>query len=81
MNEVTESLNSLLKSLRKERDELRVQASLAKMDFQDQWRTTEAKWNHLERILNETEQDVVEAALKIAREIAEVYRRLKDRAT
>lgn len=81
MNEVTEPLHDLVRTLRRERDELRVQLNLAKLDIHDQWRATEARWSHLEEILNETEQDVVDAALKIAREIAEVYRRMRDRVT
>ncbi len=72
-------------SLKRARDELRVQIHLAKADARDLWDRTERKLEQVEgkvRLVSkgaeEPLQDVAEAARGLLREIREGYRRIRD---
>lgn len=78
MNDVTDSLHDLVKTLKRERDELRVQLKLARMDFGDQWDAAETKWKHLEDKLEDVGHETAKSGQLIAHEIAEAYRRMRD---
>jgi acetoin utilization protein AcuB len=72
-------------SLKRARDELRVQIHLAKADARDLWDRTERKLEEVEgkvRLVSkgaeEPLQDVAEAARGLLREIREGYRRIRD---
>ena len=78
MNDVTDSLQDLVETLKRERDELRLQLKLARMDFSDQWDAAEVKWRNLEDKLQDVGHQTANSGKLIAHEIAEAYRRMRD---
>ena len=78
MNDISDSLEDLVETLKKERDELRVQLKLARMDFSDQWDAAEVKWRNLEDKLEDVGHETAKSGQLIAHELAEAYRRMRD---
>ncbi len=75
-----------LERLRQARDELGVQAGLAKLELRDRWKELEHRWAQLEaklRVVRESAsddaEDVAEAARLLVGEIREGYEHLRDR--
>jgi hypothetical protein len=78
MSEWTDASNELLQSLKRERDELRLELKLASMEFRDQWNAAEKKWQHLERKAEGVGLEAAASIDEIAHEIARSYRRMRD---
>lgn len=85
MSGIQDRLSDELDSLRRLRDELRVQLQLGKQEARDAWERTEKSWNSLEGRLNrvgrqskESLEGVEEAAKLLMQEIREGYRRIKE---
>ena len=81
-----ERTRQIITRLRTERDELRVRMHLAKAELKDEWRSLEQKWERLEHRLEqagteaiEASRDVGSAASTLAEEIADAYRRIRER--
>jgi hypothetical protein len=77
-------LDDEAETLRRMRDELRVQAHLGAAEARERWDKLEERWGHLEgklRLLGqeskESLEEVGEAARLLAREIRDGYQRLK----
>lgn len=78
-------LDKEVNSLRKTRDELRVQAHLGAADARDAWGKLEKKWEHLEgrlkrfgEITHESADEVEAAAKILVGEIKQGYKRMRD---
>lgn len=86
MDESKGFLAEELESLRKLRDEARVQAELGKAELRDRWHDLEKRWHHLEGrldVLREVAradgQNVREATRLLAHELRESYEHLRKR--
>ena len=82
---VKKELDELVGTLKRERDELRVQLELAKLEARDEWEELEDKWEDLESRLDrageqakESLADVGAAAGVLVDEIKAGYRRIRD---
>lgn len=76
----------VMERLRRERDELRLQAELGKAEMKDEWEALEKKWGHLEHRMaavageaREASQDVGAAIGLLLDELGEAYRRIRGR--
>lgn len=85
MSGIQDRLSDELDSLKRLRDELRVQLQLGKQEARDAWERTEKSWHSLEGRLNrvgrqskESLEGVEEAAKLLMQEIREGYRRIKE---
>jgi predicted nucleic acid-binding Zn-ribbon protein len=78
MNDTMQALKELVQKLKTERDELRLQLKLSSMEFQDHWDVAEIKWNRLEQKMEDLSQESVEAARRLAHELAETYRNMRN---
>jgi CBS domain-containing protein len=85
MTDLSAKIEAELKSLRRVRDELRVQIHLAKADAKDTWEQLEHKFSEAEkkvkfvaREAQEPLEDVREASLDLLREIRSGYNRIRD---
>lgn len=78
MNDATEALKETVKKLKTERDELRLQLKLSSMEFRAQWEIAETKWSALEQKLADVSHESVEAARRVAHELAETYRTMRN---
>lgn len=83
-NQYREELKQLLDRLGKERDELRVQFSLAKAEARDDWDTAEKKWQKFkqnsEKVIDEIDHvggEVKEGLMMLADEIKKGYERIR----
>lgn len=71
--------------LKKMRDEMRLQAHLAKAEAKDEWVKAEAKWDQLKDELpriDESADDIIDklsdGAKKLAQDIRSAYKRIRD---
>lgn len=85
MTDLSAKIEAELESLRRVRDELRVQIHLAKADAKDAWEKLEHKFSEAEnkvkfvaREAQEPLEDVREASLDLLREIRSGYNRIRD---
>lgn len=78
---IREELEKLKDGLLQQRDELRVKASLAKLEAKDEWEKVEGKVEQwlakLEDIGDEASEDALEAAKHIGEEIKAAYEKVK----
>ncbi len=72
--------------LKTERDEMRVQAHLARAEFREEWNEAEEKWQKVEQKLSriqdqaiETTDEMQSSAKVIMEEISSAYARIKQR--
>lgn len=65
MTDVKAQIDTLVEKFKQERDELRVQAHLAKSEFQEEWEKIESKLGSLESRANELRDASAEAAKDI----------------
>ena len=79
-----EDLKTLLDKLATQRDELIVQAHLARLEAQDDWRQLEQQMEHLRaktaqaaEVTSDTGREVLAAAKLMGEEIARGYERLR----
>lgn len=66
MEDVRKQIRETLANLRRERDELRVKVSLAKMEAHDDWKAVEAKLAKLEAKTKELGSATAESAKDVA---------------
>ncbi len=83
MAEDQSKLDEVIGTLRRERDELRVQVQLAKQEIRDLWEPIENKWDSLEgrvrsigAATGDAGKDVATAASLLVDEIADGYREI-----
>ena len=76
-SDIRESVETLLKTLRTERDELRVQLNLAKMEVREQWESVESQWEYVESKIEGFGSEAAHSSKKIVGEIADSYKRLR----
>lgn len=76
----------MMERLRRERDELRVQAELGKAEMKDEWEALEKKWGQLEHRMaavageaRDASQDVGAAIGLLMDELGDAYRRIRHR--
>ena len=81
-----DDLKDLAKRLERQRDELRVQAHLAKAEARDEWEELEEKWEQLKGKLrnvgeqaDEASDDVKAAASLLIDELKKGYERIRER--
>lgn len=81
MNDAKTTLEELVATLSRERDELRVQMQLAKQELRDKWEPLEDKWGSLEARLRslgdvstEAGKEVATASKALLNEIGEAYK-------
>jgi predicted transcriptional regulator len=84
MSGLGERLQEQVDELKRLRDELRVQAELAKMEARDLWETSEKRWDDLEsnlerlgREAHEPLEKVGEAVKQLVHEIGEAYKEIR----
>ena len=81
---IKDTYNSVIESLKEDRDELNVKMHLAAMDVRDEWQEIEKKWEHLQskghqlgKATGESAHELGEAFSLLGEELKETYRRLK----
>lgn len=86
MNDRSDRIESMMKRLRTERDELRVRAHLAKAEMKEEWEKLEDKWGDLESRAkaakaeaSEASKDVGSALEILGDELSQAYRRIRGR--
>lgn len=86
MTDTKDSINALLGKLRHERDELKLQLNLAKLEAREEWEDLERKWERLEERLadageeaKESLDDLGEATAVVADELKSAYKRIRER--
>ena len=86
MTNVREEIEKLVRQLEQQRDELRVKASLAKLDTREEWEKLEKKWQEFRTKTQPVREELgttatnVGAALRMAAdEIRDGYERLRKR--
>lgn len=86
MTNIQEELKQLGERLRVQRDELRLQAHLFKLDLKDDWARAEKKWEQFSQKLHqvahegaETGRELGAAAIVIGEEIRAGYERIRAR--
>lgn len=79
-----EKYQSVIDSLREERDELNVKMHLAGMEVRDEWHEVEKKWEHLQskgkhlsKATGESAHEIGESFSVLGHELKETYQRLK----
>ena len=79
-------IENLWQKLKAQRDEMRVQAHLARAEFRDEWAEVEQKWHkaeqafdHLQDQAVETTQEMQHSAKVVMEEIAGAYERIRKR--
>ena len=82
--ETPEEIQKILDKLAQQRDELIVQAHLAKLEGMDEWQNVESKFSQLrsntgplQDTVKESAQDIQSAAKQLAEEISRGYDRLR----
>ena len=75
--ETRQSLHDLADALRRERDQLNIQANLGKMELRDEWEEVEKKWQDFEQKVQEATDDSKQSLHELGQEVAAVYRRMK----
>ncbi|QBQ53492.1 hypothetical protein [Nitrosococcus wardiae] len=85
MRDDKDALEELLDSLKQQRDELRVQMHLAKLEAQEEWEEIEKRWDHevkpkLDAVRDDTlesSKNIFNSLRSIAEEIENGYKRIK----
>lgn len=84
MSDVGDKMEGVLKKLKTERDELRVQLHLLKAEAKDEWEEVEKRWDRLESRMKragesaaESGEDISAAGRQLAEEIGNAYRRIR----
>ena len=74
------SVESILSELETARDELKLKIHLGSKDLQDEWDELEAKFNKFkaEAKLDESADNIGDAASELAGEISKAYSKIKD---
>ena len=82
--ETREEIQKMLDKLAQQRDELIVQAQLAKLEAMDEWKNVESKFSQLRNntgplkdTVKESAQDIQAAAKQLAEEISRGYDRIR----
>ena len=83
MSDIRNNIDEMIKTLKQERDELRVKLSLAKMEAGDEWEKLEGKMHKLEskakelaHVTAEASRDVGEAAKLLGEEIRDGFKKI-----
>ena len=83
---MSSDIDDFWEKLKTQRDEMKVQAHLARAEFRDEWNEVEEKWQKAEQALNrmqdqaiETTAEMQKSAKVIMEEIASTYERIKQR--
>ena len=84
MSDLGDKYEGLMKSLKTERDELRVQLHLLKAEAKDEWDEVEERWDHIEGRLkkigegaSESGEEIGAAGKQLAEEIGNAYQRIR----
>ena len=84
MSDMGDKFEGLVKSLKTERDELRVQMHLLKAEAKDEWEEVEGHWVQLEGKLkkvgkgaSESGEEIAAAGKQLAEEIGNAYQRIR----
>jgi chromosome segregation ATPase len=79
-----EEIDKILADLARQRDELRLKLSLAKLEARDEWEKLEKQWNHLRANAPQMQEElgaiaggIGEAFSKAAAEVRDGYERLR----
>ena len=86
MNDFAERIEELAKDLNTEREKLRVQLHLAKMEASDEWQDLEEKFSRFESKTEElggaaaeASKEIAEAAKLLGQEIAEGFKKVANK--
>jgi DNA repair exonuclease SbcCD ATPase subunit len=84
--DMSDDINDFWEKLKVQRDEMKVQAHLARAEFRDEWDEVEKKWQKAEQKLQRVQDHAIETTTEMQRsakvvmeEIASTYQRIKDR--
>ena len=83
---MSSDIDDFWEKLKTQRDEMKVQAHLARAEFRDEWNEVEEKWQKAEQALGRVQDQAIEttaemqkSAKVIMEEIASTYERIKQR--
>ena len=83
---MSDDINDFWEKLKAQRDEMKVQAHLARAEFRDEWDEVEKKWHKAEQKLHHVQDQAIETTAEMQRsakvvmeEIASTYQRIKER--
>ena len=83
---MSDDINDFWEKLNVQRDEMNVQAHLARAEFRDEWDEVEKKWQKAEQKLKHVQDQAIETTAEMQRsakvvmeEIASTYDRIKAR--
>lgn len=83
---MSSDIDDFWEKLKTQRDEMKVQAHLARAEFRDEWNEVEEKWQKAEQALSRVQDQAIEttaemqkSAKVIMEEIASTYERIKQR--
>jgi DNA repair exonuclease SbcCD ATPase subunit len=83
---MSDDINDFWEKLKVQRDEMNVQAHLARAEFRDEWDEVEKKWQKAEQKLKHVQDQAIETTAEMQRsakvvmeEIASTYDRIKAR--
>jgi DNA repair exonuclease SbcCD ATPase subunit len=84
--DMSDDINDFWEKLKVQRDEMKVQAHLARAEFRDEWDEVEKKWQKAEQNLRHVQDHAIETTAEMQRsakvvmeEIASTYQRIKER--
>ena len=84
--DMSDDINDFWEKLKAQRDEMNVQAHLARAEFRDEWDEVEKKWQKAEQKLHRVQDHAIETTAEMQRsakvvmeEIASTYDRIKER--
>jgi DNA repair exonuclease SbcCD ATPase subunit len=84
--DMSDDINDFWEKLKAQRDEMKVQAHLARAEFRDEWDEVEKKWQKAEQKLHHVQDQAIETTAEMQRsakvvmeEIASTYQRIKER--
>jgi DNA repair exonuclease SbcCD ATPase subunit len=83
---MSSDIEDFWEKLKTQRDEIKVQAHLARAEFRDEWNEVEEKWQKAEQAFDrvqdqaiETTAEMQQSAKVIMEEVASTYDRIKER--
>ena len=83
---MSSDIEDFWEKLKTQRDEMKVQAHLARAEFRDEWNEVEEKWHMAEQAFDRVQDQAIEttaemqhSAKVIMEEIASTYGRIKER--
>ncbi len=83
---MSSDIDDFWEKLKTQRDEMKVQAHLARAEFRDEWNEVEEKWQKAEQAFDRVQDQAIEttaemqkSAKVIMEEIASTYERIKQR--